>query len=226
MKKLVIVCLIGLSVLFSFSNVEALRIKGKGTELLYQELVFSDSQDSRIIGKNGLALDYLSPIGGNKDISTFKGEPQYYYWFRKGLGGKFCLGVHGYKIRLTNSTDRVMSIRWSQSQIRLGNYSGTVFLGGMKYSDAGNPSVIPDTIMPPQTKITMDVYIANYKLEKFIDTGWEWLPVLEPVDTDGSTAGGLYLKVYDENDTATFFVADSPAIVLPKSALAKVKIEQ
>ena len=143
------------------------------------------------------------------------------YWYTKsGLfwSADYVVGVAGYTVTLTNTTDKLMAIKWSQSSITLGSTTGLPFLDGMRYRFAGNPSATPDAIVPPHQSVKVNVYIPS----SYYQDGWQQGFV--GLKADGSLKGVLYIKVVDEDGKESYTTANSPNIILPPNAFSLTKV--
>lgn len=147
-----IILSLALSVLFS-NNIEAERIDGNTNKIqsIISSLSWSDSNPIKL--ENGLNLLFgsVQVIG-----LPFKGEaPSDSLWCkREPFGMKYSLDVSEILITFENTSDKLMIVDWSKSTYNLGTYSGAVMFPGIKYSDAGNASALPNMPIPPKSFVT------------------------------------------------------------------------
>lgn len=212
--------LILLILLLSCNITSAERLKGKGLSELYRSINYDSQTIPTVICDNGLIVRFTSlrvcdmPIGGNLE------ESGNYYWYKAGIVGiNHILGVQGVYLELTNSTDKILIVKWSESSFNLGNFSGIPLLAGMKYNDAGNPSATPDTIIPPNKSVNVVLYISDVTFGN-----GNWVQGYEYVRVDNSLRASVYMKVLDDKGSSSYSIAESPTIFLPPSALTNVTI--
>lgn len=131
------------------------------------------------IDANGVVVYVYNPIGGThsqvnfvSDIKT--GKMKVTYGATNGSDNygdkKDVMTAVGLYVQFINNNSTPAVISWKDSSISAGNKNyGIPFLEGMKYKDAGNPSVTPDTIIPPGQKITKRVFIPDVN---FVGSQW------------------------------------------------------
>lgn len=142
---------------------------------------------------NGLVIKFLNPLGSKK--------------MSDGLVGRAIPNVWGVHISVQNTSNEVLAIRWAESAISVGSFSGLPFLGGMYYVDAGLPGALPDTIIAPGQNISMDVSISRVQ-EGFFGV---WNTIGEVIPAEGLTVT-LTLKLLDGNGKSTYRSLQSPLI--------------
>lgn len=194
---------------------DAGRLKGTGTSSLYEQIIYEPSGNRLIIQSNGLHINFSGLIICDSLANGLK-EDDNCYWYKAGmLGAERILGVQGVQLKLTNTTDKMMIVKWSESSLSLGTFYGIPFLPGMKYTNAGNPSSTPDTIIPPHKTVSTTLYISNVSF-----SGGNWIQGSAYVRADNSLKAAVYMKVLNPDGTSEYCSAESPAIILPQSALA------
>lgn len=209
--------------LCSTAAVSAVQLKGGQPDNIYQYIAYASDQPTLNTGKNGLNVDFTGIIGecgiaaGCVDTEN---KANGYWYTKSGLfwSADYVVGVAGYTVTLTNTTDKLMAIKWSQSSITLGSTTGLPFLDGMKYRFAGNPSATPDAIVPPHQSVKVNVYIPS----SYYQDGWQQGFV--GLKADGSLKGVLYIKVVDEDGKESYTTANSPNIILPPNAFSLTKV--
>jgi hypothetical protein len=216
----IISLLLVLIVLFTCGIANAERIKGKGASELYRSIGFETQGNKIVTCDNGLIVEFtgLRVYDDIDDSLNLEKNGSNIYWYKGGLFGfQHVLGVQGVYLNLTNSTDKLMVVKWSESSLNLGSFSGIPFLSGMKYKDAGNPSATPDTIIPANKTVSILLYISNIT---FNDGNWN--QGYEYVRVDKSLKASIYMKVLAPNGASTYAVAESSAIIIPEAALEAV----
>lgn len=131
------------------------------------------------IDANGVEIYVYNPIGGThsqvnfvSDVKTGKMKVTYGATNDSDNYGdkKDVMTAVGLYVQFINNNSTPAVISWKSSSISAGNKNyGIPFLEGMKYKDAGNPSVTPDTIIPPGQKITKRVFIPDVN---FVGSQW------------------------------------------------------
>ena len=197
------------------SNAE--RIKGSGSDKLYLSTCYEPGFNATTICANGLKVNFYGLIVCNTMDYSAENNPNC-YWFKAGvLGIPYIIGVQGVQLELTNTTDEVMVIKWSESSFSLGTFTGMPFLDGMKYTDANNPSATPDTVIPPNKSVYKTIYISYVKY-----TNDGWFQGYTHVRADKSLKADVYMKVLDSTGKSNYCSAGSPKIILPQNAIDKV----
>ncbi len=213
--------LVALTLLLSSSIASAERIKGKGASELYRSIGYDSQGNTTVKCDNGLVVQFTSLYVCNGDAEGYDLENtgSNVYWFKYGLLGlQYALGVQGVYLDLTNTTNKLMIVKWSESSLNLGSFSGIPFLSGMKYKDAGKPHATPDTFIPPNKTVTVILYSSNVSF-----SNGEWYQGYEFVRVDKSLKANVYMKVLDQNGVFTYCAAESPAIIVPQSSLDALK---
>ena len=218
--KLRVVSLLILLVLATSGLTSAERLKGSGLSDLYKSITY-DTNKSRITQcENGLVVEFTAlQICDEIGESYLDKYGSNHYWYKAGLLGiNHVLGVQGVHLTLTNSTDKIMVVKWSESSLNIGTFNGIPFLAGMKYKDAGNPSATPDTIVPPKQSIPVSLYLSNVSF-----SAGNWHQGYAYVRVDKSLKAGVHMKVLNASGASTYCSVESPAIILPDSAWQNVK---
>jgi len=143
--------------------------------------------------------DRIYSSDGVKDASG-------YFAFRESKmlsSNKWIIEVIGFNISIKNTSNKVRIIRWCESAISVGEFSGVPFLDGMKYADA-NTLNTPDNIFAPGQTISRTVYLPriNYRNEII----GRWIPLDEPLKFN------LVLKVYNETNVGSYHIVNIPPI--------------
>jgi hypothetical protein len=218
--KIVLISFIILS-LFASPTANAERLKGKGVSQLYLSINF-EYPPSAVRCENGMIVELTGLELCDYPNNYVKDNGSNFYWYKAGLlGMPHALGVQGVYLKLTNPTNKVMIIKWSESSFSIGTFSGTPFLSGMKYKDAGNPSATPDSIIPPQKALSTALFISQVSFE-----GGNWNQGYAYVRADKSLKASIYMKVLDPDGKATYNSVESPPIILPETALNGITIEK
>ena len=223
MKKTILFLLL-ISLLFSQVANAGVRLKGKGIYEAHKNITFIDGPADQIID-NKLKVTALNPITGHTFSGDLKIKPDdpgcdVYYFRVSGIGhADNVFGVKGVSLKLENLTDNVLVIRWNESVIQMGNTSGMPFLSGMKYIEAGKPASLPNTIIPPKTFVTTDVYpAAKVQYSK----SWGWGVLVEPINTGGTSQIILTMKV-EEDGASKYYSFKAPHMDFPDAFLAQYK---
>lgn len=153
---------------------------------------------------NGLLITYLLPLAF---INT-KNYGENFYSFSDAYGS-YTVAVQGISLVLKNTSNQVVVVRWAESAISVGTYSGTPFLDGMKYSNAGNPSATPDTIIPPGQRVTKDIYLPRTEFDSY------WKIIGEPLPKKDGLTFNLSLKIVDGNGSSKYISMPTPLIGIP-----------
>ena len=131
------------------------------------------------IDANGVEVYVYNPIGGTRsqvnfvnDTKTGKMKVTYGATHDSDNYGdkKDVITAVGLYVQFTNNSSAPAVVSWKSSSISAGNKNfGIPFIEGMKYKDAGNPSVTPDTIIPPGQKVMKRVFIPDVS---FVGSRW------------------------------------------------------
>jgi len=202
------ICLIIL-MLLAFSSV---GFAGRGNILSDKDFTDIESKvnflilDAKVVPlDNGITITFESPIALSNIGRTYDSE--LYYTASYGA-----IAIHGVAMSIKNNSEQIKVIKWGESSISTGNYSGTPFLDGMKYKDAGNPSSTPDTLITPGQTITKTVYLP---LVKFIPgAGWDNSGELLP--RNGSVTFTFALKIQNADSTSQYVSLRTPPIGIPQ----------
>ena len=166
----------------------------------------------------GVLNDVQNPIRINDDLSLttktiYTGESQIAkenipdYYCRKerdmwGASSYYATTLQGARVSIENSSDKIYVIKWSESVMQFGTFSGIPYIADMKFIDAGDKNKTPDTVITPHTTATLSIYTNNVEFSKF-DSDWHING--EPVPINNSIGIKLFLKIYDENNTSKFY---------------------
>lgn len=206
------------------ASVSAVQLKGGHGQAknMYKYIAYAPGQPTLTAGQNGLNVEFTGIIGFPYPfINRADADQPNFYWYEKGNsyfgGGPTTypiLLVSGYTVLLTNTTDKMMTIKWSQSAVTIGDISGFPFLNGMNGNAVPNSSDIPDTIIPAHQsfKVNVQCWCQGATIQS------------RALRADGSLKGVLYIKVIDGDGNASRITAVSPNIILPPSAFAATKI--
>lgn len=159
---------------------------------------------------NNMSIDFINLH--LIELQTNDRDEKFYYSKGKFLWDVYPLEIslHGVTINITNNSNEMKIIKWSESTIELGYYNGLPFLDNMQYKDAGNPTKTLDTIVPPGKTISRDIYIAKTSYNK--EYGWSIIGTLIP--KSNTLTANLYMKIVDENGIGKYYTANSPHIGL------------
>lgn len=159
--------------------------------------------------ENGLVINFRRPL-----LSTQSGKKDspYYTNSTAGLFGKMysTLMLNGANVTFKNTTKQVMVIRWRESSLSFGNFSGIPFLDGMQYREAGNPSSTPDSVIAPGQTVSRELYVSSVNFYSGPNGGWSMNGSFIP--RDNSLMITLVLKVLDANEQSKYFSVVSPPI--------------
>lgn len=210
MKKIISAFLL-LMICFSYLNVSyAMKITGSKKFDLPNYVVMNPTISENA---NGLSISIDSAYTGMFLANIPNNSACYYY--KHGLfGDTYALGVTGLRVTLTNTTNQLLVIKWSESAYTMGSYTGLPFLDGMKYIDAGNPSALADNILPPGARITRNVFQSNVKF-----ANGRWIEGYQFIKEFSSLRGSLYLKVTDQQGNISYASAQTSLIYVPESAI-------
>lgn len=221
MKKIFLI-VVGLifSLQVGFSGIAgAERVSGNGTKDLWRSIAFENQENRTVTCDNGLVVNFASLNVGNRQNDNAEKNPNC-YWFKAGmLGFVYEIGIQGVDVSLTNNTDKLMVIKWSESSFSLGSFTGVPFISGMKFKDAGNPAATPNTIIPPKGTVNVTLFNSAIFYDSFNKT---WDVEYLPIRVDKSLKAAIYMKVLDPVGNSIYCSAESPAIILPQSAIDKV----
>lgn len=218
MKKIGIILLLILAMLVGTASVEAsIRLKGKDSAIkaaiIYQP---GESREETYDNKLRVETTALVPSLLGEPFNNSDELKQADVYYRKPYHFYIC-SVSGISLDLENLTDNVLVVNWGESAFTLGKYSNIPFLGGMKYSDAGDKSVIPNTVIPPKTIVTVTLYLLP-RYDRF----WGWFDGVANVTTDDSLQGKVTMKVID-GDTSKYYVFTTPHIIFDKAKLEQFR---
>lgn len=131
------------------------------------------------IDANGVEVYVYNPIGGTRSQVNFvndtkTGKMKVTYGATRDSDNygdkKDVMTAVGLYVQFTNNSPAPAVVSWKSSSISAGNKNfGIPFIEGMKYKDAGNPSVTPDTIIPPGQKVMKRVFIPDVS---FVGSRW------------------------------------------------------
>lgn len=221
MKRIVLL-IVGLVLILQMTSggiANAGRVTGSGTKDLWRSICFETPEKRVVHCENGLIVNFTSLNVGNRQNDNAEKNPNC-YWFKAGmLGIIYEIGVQGVDVELTNTTDKLMVIKWSESSLALGTFTGVPFVSGMKYKDAGNPAATPNTIIPPKGNVAVSLFISEIYYDDFRE---KWNSEYTPVCVDKSLKATIYMKVLDPVGNSMYCVAESPNIVIPQSAIDKI----
>lgn len=205
-------------------DAEAMRLKGDGVKNVhrYMQYVdgdnFSETFDNILKVSTNSFYPYAAPEF-NLDIDEKYTD---LYFYKKGIGGTtVVLGVKGVNLELENLTNDVIVIKWGESLIQLGEYSGLPFLVGMKYIDAGKANLLENTIIPPFTKRNIPVFLSNVEFQKG-DTfnSSDWKDGYAPLRDNRPLEGLVCLRV-EVNNQNKYYTFKLPRIELPFYVVAQ-----
>ena len=226
MKKILLLIMVTCFLLCSVANA-GVRLRGKGIYDVHKNISFVNGPAEQILD-NKLKITALFPITGH----TYSGElgikpdnpnSDVYYFRVSGIGhADNVFGVKGVSLKLENLTDNVLVIHWKDSVIQMGNTSGMPFLPGMKFIDAGKPAETPNTVIPPRTFVTTDLYPAA-KVK--YSNSWGWNILVEPISITGTSQFLVAMKV-EENGASKYYSFKTPCMNFPAAFLAQYKYDK
>ena len=197
----------------NISSVDAMRLKGDDVDKLYLHISYDYSEPTEKIFDNKLRVSSKNLLVCNSREYGFEADKygSNYYYFKTGFEGvPNILAVCGICLDIQNLTDDVCVIKWNESLLQLGTFSGIPFLPGMKYVDAGNPSVTPSSIIPPHSTISINLYLSN---PEFVSGNWK--DGCSFVLVDNSLKGSIYMKT-EFNGESKYYGFITPRIMLPQ----------
>lgn len=218
--KILLVLSVVISWAFLLDNqVFAVKLQGKGVRQAYKHINFHiDDSYTQSYGA-GLTVTAKSLFIGQESAYGFNanklGGNLYYY--KSGMEGiPIILCTKGVVLELENTGDEPLAIKWADSAIRLGGYNGVPFFPGMKYKDAGNPSLLPSTLIPPHSVVEVSLLLGNPRLTDY--DGWRdgYAPVL----VDESLRATVTMKV-ESNSGTKYYSFVTPRIIFPKEVARK-----
>jgi len=188
---------------FCFSNGKILTLDDLGFSSDNIIHFIDDSQSVSIYFNNCI----FTPLLAVDDQPDYKNS--YYFFTSKGSLGQLSsyIGLSGFAITLTNHTDSIKIINWNSSILQIGSRSFVPLLDGVKLKDAGNPSVLPNTILPPRQQVSLQVCASNVS---FRGGSWHLGGTLIPVENNLSAA--LYLKISNDDGVSKMYTIASPTI--------------
>lgn len=192
------ICIILLMICYC-SCVYAQKLPGDPEMFSTVEKIRFLEQSKDYIFDNGAIVSFTEPIG---DIDVME-YPSHSLSIWSGAYGYYA--VIGVGIKIHNTSNNTMVIKWNQSSFRIGSSKGLPFLEGMKYINAGNPSAIPDTILAPGEARVIYLYSSDVKFDK------EWKPYYAHLSDKWDTNSGVYLKI-ECNGVSNYYAATSPNI--------------
>ena len=213
MKKIISLFIL-LSFCFSFYSIShAMKLTGSKKFDLPKYVVMQQSINNN---PNGLSIIVNTAYTG-MFLSDIPDNAPYYYYKHGILGYTYVLGVTGLNVTLVNNSNQLLVIKWSESSYTMGGYAGIPFLDGMKYINAGNPSALADSILPPNTQLTRNIFQSNVQ---FINGQWQ--KGYQPIREDSGLQGSLYLKVVDQNGNSSYASVTTSPIFVPQSSIEMI----
>lgn len=197
---------------FNINSVDAVRLKGEDVDKLYLNISYDYSKPNEEIFDNKLRVSSSNLLVCNSREYGFEADKygDNYYYFKTGFEGvPNLLAVCGICLKIDNLTNDVCVIKWNESLLQIGSFTGIPFLPGMKYIDAGNPSVTPSSIIPPHSSININLYLSN---PKFLSNGWK--DGCSFVLADNSLKASIYMKT-EFNGENKYYGFITPNIILP-----------
>ncbi|MEN6565878.1 MAG: hypothetical protein ABFC57_06220 [Veillonellales bacterium] len=149
---------------------------------------------------NGLVVTFKAPASGQRVQEPVAGYYHFDWWFPT---------IDGVSCKFKNTSDQVLVIKWSESAISTGSFSGVPFLDGMRYTDAGNPSATPDTLIPPGNSVQKDIFLPRTEFKSY------WRVIGEPIPINGSVQLNLAIKVVDSKGAYQYLNLQVPPAGIP-----------
>lgn len=205
MKKFFLVLLLIVIVFPSacFSNGKILTLDDLGFSSDNRIHFIDDSHTISIYFNNCI----FTPLSAVNDNPAYKDT--YYFITAKGPLGQLSsyIGLSGLSITLTNNTDSIKMINWNSSTLQIGDKSFVPLIDGVKFKDAGNPSVLPNTILPPGRRVSLQVYASNVS---FRGGTWHLGGTFIPTENNLNTI--LYLKISNDDNSSKIYTITAPSI--------------
>lgn len=217
MKK-VVAFLMLVACLTLVNDVQAMRLKGDGVSDTYKYIRYVQDEPYSNLYENNLKIstENLYPCAIPEWRLKCDLENSGWYYYKKRMGGTPCVfGVKGIALNLENLGEDVIVIKWNESLIQLGDYNGLPFFVGMRYSDAGKPDKLVNTILPPFSKLKLPVFLSNVEWrngDTFNSSGWK--DGYAPVKEDKSLQGLLCMKI-EVNSESKYYTFRTPHIEYP-----------
>ena len=130
------------------------------------------------------------------------------------MGSLCCYpAVKGIQLKLENKSNLVKVLRWAESSMTIGTFSGIPFLDGMKYIDAGSPTATPNTVLAPGQTMTVALNISRTKRtpgSRFSTGTWEIESKRIPANS--GISGIIALKVITDN-VGKYYSIKIPTII-------------
>ncbi|WP_196603464.1 hypothetical protein [Pectinatus haikarae] len=204
------------SILF-IPSAYAKRINGSATQIVANSIQFSSSSSTFNLLGNGLDITFSGLLAGSYYVYSDEQTLNNFVWYKAGaFGQKFIYGVHGTKLIIKNTTNTVRVISWKDSNITIGSYTCMPAIGGMQYTNLGDPAKTPNTVVPPNSTISINITLSH---ANWINSMWQMDHMaINPSDPFNVQ---LSMKISDENDKATYYTINSPYIIIPLNIIQK-----
>lgn len=122
----------------------------------------------------------------------------------------FAVGLLGTNVTITNNSNELRVIDFSNSSIATNDFSTLPFLGGMKYIDQNKKDAIPSKFIQAGQSITLDVYFSCYTMGPHF-----WIPDYETVpfvNAGNQSQITLFLNVKDPSGVGKYLDFKSPIV--------------
>lgn len=153
-----------------------------------------------------LAAVFDAPVAGFEYGNL--GSTKYYTTSMGLIKSYYTITTEGVSVSFTNRSNKVIILKWSESSLSVGSFSGLPFLSDMRYKDARKPDAMPDSLIAPGQTIRKDVYISRVSY----DNGWSIKG--EPILRDKSTIFTLVLKIINSSGNTQYISMTSNPVVI------------
>jgi len=158
--------------------------------------------------ENGLVFEFSHPefriTNDNAVPGYVKGRLELLF-LRRSVTMEFT----GFELSITNTTKQIMVVKWAESSLYVGRYTGIPGIGGMTFRDLGKPGATPDTILPPGRGVKLTLWIPR-PIWNEVDKKYEIKGELIPVDNKMNIL--LAVKVVDASNNARYYTVEGPRI--------------
>lgn len=119
----------------NLNHVNAMRLKGDDVDKVYLNISYDFSEPNEKIFDDKLRVITRNLLVCNSREYGFEADKygDNYYYFKTGFEGvPNILSVCGICLEIENLTNDVCVIKWNESLLQIGSFSGLPFLGGMQ----------------------------------------------------------------------------------------------
>ncbi len=227
MKKLfVFVLLLGLMI-SSLVNAST-RLKCKEIEKPELKIDFVDGTGEKVkIFDSKLKVEAVVPKVQTDlllDVKVHKNPDVNVYYYREDFfiaAFDSVFGVPGIVLKLDNLTENDMTVRWSESEIKIGEICSMPRINRRGITVDGKPVIPSDTTIPPKSSVEVTIYSSS-KIHYFQG---QWVNGLVPISDDGSTRVTVTMKI-DMGGEVKDYVFESPCVDLPADFVSERLIKK